>query len=309
MKHIFIGVCALISALVCLSGCEEDLVTYSGPDYVMFSDSVSTFAVQNSTDYFNVYVATTQAVDHDRTFGVEVVSKESNAVEGKHYVLESNSVTIKAGERAGTLRVRGLYDNFADTDSIGITFRMVNQEKLWNAYGDKARVIFQKVCPFDVNVFTGYCRIRSPYFGSYVPGVEYRLIKTVVDPEDPHGIIMKNFLYDGYDVKVKFSTKNPLEPLVTMDEQMLTTTGDAFAGSIWGDDVLRMQLASNYPSFFNVCQHFMVQYMSLYVKDVGAVGVYVNVIDWISQGEAKNMLNDRSTSNGLPEDDDLNKRK
>lgn len=307
MKQIFIGVCALISTIVCLSGCDEDRVTYEGPDYVMFSDSLSTIAVQNSTDYYNVYVSATQASEHDRTFGVEVVAKESNAIEGLHYAIESNTVTIKAGERATALRIRGFFDNFEDTDSLGVTLRLVNQEKVWNEYGDKARVVLQKVCPFDINVFTGYCSIRTSYFETYMSGIEYRVIKTVLDPEDANGIIMKNYLYDGYDLKVKLSSKNPLEPMVTMDEQKIATTGEAFQ-TIWGDDVLRMQLPLNYASYYNVCQHFMVQYMMLYVKDIDTVGTFVNAIEWISQAEAKKMLQESSTSNGLPKDDVLNQR-
>ena len=307
MKHIFTGVCALISALICLSGCNEDRVIYSGPDYVMFSDSVSMIAIQNN-DYHDIYIGTTQAADHDRTFGIEVISKESNAIEGLHYALESNSVTIKAGEQAAALRIRGYFDNFQDTDSIGVTLRLVNKENTWNIYGDKAKVVFQKVCPFDINEFVGYCRIRSSYYQEYVPGVEYRIIRTELDPKNPDCLIMRNLMYDGYDIKVKFSTKNPLEPIITMDEQKLSSTGDAFQ-TIWGDDILRMKFSPNYPSYFNACQHFMIQYMTLYVKDVGNVGTFMNAIEWISQAKAKSMLQDRSTANGLPKDDELNQDK
>ena len=309
MKHLFIGVCTLIFTVAGLSGCNEERVGYSGPDYVMFSDSVSTFAVQNETDYYNVYVATTQAVGYDRTFGVEVVPQESNAIEGVNYEIESSSVTIKAGERAAALRIRGFFNSFEDTDSIGITLRLVNQKNIWDVYGNKAKVIFQKVCPFDIHTFTGYCSVRSTYYQSYVPGVEYRVIRTIADPEDPNGIIMKNFMYDGYDIKVKLSSKNPLEPIATMKEQMLATTGEAFVGSMHGDDILRMKFASGYVSYFNVCQHFMIQYMTLYVNGVNEeVGTYVNAIEWISQAEAKMMLQDKTTANGLPKDDVLNQR-
>ena len=51
------------------------------------------------------------AADHDRTFAVEVIDRESNAVEGKHYKILSNTVTIKAGERSTNLEVQGIYDN------------------------------------------------------------------------------------------------------------------------------------------------------------------------------------------------------
>lgn len=307
MKHIFIGICTLVASAVCLSGCDKEQVLYNGPDYVMFSDSLSTFAIQNNTDYHNVYVSATQICDYDRTFGVEVVSKESNAIEGVNYSIESNSVVIKAGERAVALRIRGFYDSFEDTDSIGVTLKLVNKDKIWDKYGDKAKVVFRKICPFDIHTFEGYCRINSTYFQEYMLDTDYRLIRSEIDPENANTIIMRNFLYNGYDIKLQLSTKNPLEPIVSMEEQLLASTGEAFQ-TIWGDDQLRMQSPSNYNSYFNVCQHFIVNYMTLYVKDVGTVGSFVNAIEWISKLEAKKMLQDRSTSNGLPVDDELNQR-
>lgn len=305
MKHIFIGVCALIVSAMCLSGCDEERTLYSGPDYVMFSDTLSTFAVQNSTDYYNVYVSTMQACDYDRTFGIEVVTKESNAIEGVNYTIKSNSVVVKAGERSAALRLRAIYDSFEDTDSIGVTFKLVNKDKIWDAYGDKTRVILRKVCPYNLETFTGYCRVKSTYFEQYMMGTDYRLINTIVDPENENTIIMRNFFYNGRDIRLKLSDKKPLEPAVLADEQILTTTGEAFQ-TIWGDDQLRMQTPIGANSYFNVCQHFMVHYMVLYVENVGSVGTFVNAIEWISQNEARVMLRERSTSNGLPEDDPLN---
>ena len=57
----------------------------------------------------------------DRTFGIEIDDKASNAIENKHYEIESNTVTIKAGELAANLRIRGLYDNIGKTDSLAVT--------------------------------------------------------------------------------------------------------------------------------------------------------------------------------------------
>ena len=74
---------------------DRDKVVYSGPNYLMFSDTLYTYAVQETNEIFNVPVSATVPADYDRTFGVEVIDKESNAVEGKHYKILSNKMCIR----------------------------------------------------------------------------------------------------------------------------------------------------------------------------------------------------------------------
>lgn len=87
MKKLLIGCMAAIAALIALSGCDQDKVLYNGSSYLMFSDTLYTYAVQETNEIFNVPVSATVPADYDRTFGVEVIDKESNAVEGKHLSL------------------------------------------------------------------------------------------------------------------------------------------------------------------------------------------------------------------------------
>ena len=107
MKKLLIGCMAAVAALIAFSGCDQDKVVYSGPNYLMFSDTLYTYAVQETNEIFNVPVSATVPADYDRTFGVEVIDKESNAVEGKHYKILSNTVTIKAGEMSTDVKVQG----------------------------------------------------------------------------------------------------------------------------------------------------------------------------------------------------------
>ena len=82
MKKIFINALLAIVVASVAVGCDEQYTTYSGPEYVMFADSVSTNMILADVEYFSVPVASTVACDYDRTFGVEVVDKGSNAIEG-----------------------------------------------------------------------------------------------------------------------------------------------------------------------------------------------------------------------------------
>ena len=120
MKKLLMGCMAALAALISLVGCEQDKVVYGGPNYLMFSDTIYYCPVQETNEIFNVPVSATETADRDRTFAVEVIDKESNAVEGKHYKILSNTVTIKAGERAANVEVEGLYENIGINDSLGL---------------------------------------------------------------------------------------------------------------------------------------------------------------------------------------------
>ena len=48
MKHYLAGLCTTVIIGCSLAGCDEDHVTYDGPNYVMFSDTLSTIAIQNN---------------------------------------------------------------------------------------------------------------------------------------------------------------------------------------------------------------------------------------------------------------------
>ena len=168
MKKILTGFMAALAAMTVLSGCEEKRVIYSGPDYLMFSDTLYQCPVKEADDdVFDVPVSATRAVDYDRTLAVEIIDKESNAVEGKHYELLSNTVTIKAGELASSVQVKSFYDNIGVSDSLGFALRLViPDEDKWDLYGTEAKVVLQKVCPFDINNFTGDCVVTSTFFSS-----------------------------------------------------------------------------------------------------------------------------------------------
>lgn len=286
MKRLLKNWGMLFFALSVMAGCSEENATYSGPDYVMFSDTLQTIAVQSDDTYYDIPVTATTACDYDRTYSVEVVDKGSNAIEGVHYDLQSNNVTIKAGERTSSIKIRGHYNNFEDTDSIGVMLRLTaDKDKIWDLYGRDTKVVLVKVCPFDINTFVGYAVLTSTFFTDYMQTTEMRLLTTEKDPEVENGIILKNFLYDGYDIKVSFNTDNPLQPLLEMEPQVVGSTAEAFQGSVWGDDKLRVMNATGAISYYNVCQNFFFQYMTFYVNGVGTVGTYANVVEWISKEE------------------------
>jgi hypothetical protein len=295
MKKKQIVLFTLFALLLTVTGCNEERTTYSGPNYIMFSDSLYVLPIQNNEDFFDIPVSATQTCSYDRTLAVEIIDKNSNAIEGVHYVLESNTVTIAAGELVTNVRVRGIFDNIEVADSLGFALRLVTEENThWDLYGIDANVVLRKTCPFNIYDFEGYCLLNSTYLYDYTT-VDKRLTRAVVDTEEENTLIIKDYFYDGYDVKLKFTTDDLLNPLIEMDEQIFGPTTEAF-GTIYGDGKIRMFQPTNYVSYYSSCEQFVYQYMTLYVmnKDqqsiYGTVGTFINVLKWISDDEAEKLM-------------------
>jgi hypothetical protein len=261
----------------------------------MFADTLSVLGVENSEDYFDVYISATRPMDKDLTLAVEVIEQESSAIEGVHYVIESNTVTLKAGELATSVRIRGIYENLAvDVENLPeLKLHLISPEDShWNLYeGLETTVLLQKVCPFDIHTFTGYAMVTSTFLYNYV-GSYNRLIETSVDTTDAERktIIMHDYLYDGYDVKIRFTTDDTLNPLIEMDDQPMATTGEAF-GTIYGDGMLHLYQPSSMVSYYSSCEKFILQYITIWVPGMEAgtntVGTFVNAVEWISDDEAR----------------------
>ena len=297
MKKIYFILSALV-AMTAMVACDEEYVTYSDAEYVMFAEEQSTNMVLADQEYFTVPVASTVACDYDRTFGVEVIDKGSNAIEGKHYRLLSNSVTIPAGKLAADVKVAGLYENIEPTDSLGFVLKLVMPEQLkFDLYegSDQTKVVMYKSCPFDRNNFTGWCILTSMLLRDY-PGDNpsyQRLIRTEAHPTEPNTVILRSAFYDGYDLTITFNPENPANPLVTMDKDQVVSDEASVFGQILGDNHILGTHSFYYPSYFNSCQHFVELWMQVYVENlgesVGTVGHYYNILEWISDEEAERL--------------------
>lgn len=296
MRKINYGLMSMLTLLMCaITSCgDAERPSYEGPNYILFSDTLTVLAVQNNEEVFDIPVAATEACSYDRMVAVEVIDKKSNAIEGKHYTIESNTITIKAGERAANVRIRGNYDAIAATDSLGLTLRLLTQQAdQWDLYEKsyEAKVILQKCCPFDINLFNGYAVLTSTYMQEFMPNVDNRLIKAIIDPEEENTIIMKDFFYDGYNVKIRFTTNDILNPLIEMDEQTFASTAEAF-GTNYGDGYLHLYQSSSGVSYYSTCEQFIFQYFTLYVPGMAGnnvVGTFASAIEWISNDEAKRL--------------------
>ena len=292
-RRLPVKVLAAVALFVAATACSDGTVTYSGPEYILFSDTLYVLPVADDREYHDIPVAATTACDYDRTVAVEIIEAGSNAVEGYHYSLESNTITIPAGELVGNVRVRGYHSNIDVSDSLGLKLNLIVPRELqWDIYGTEANVLLQKACKFDINAFTGYAVLTSTYIINYMTNIDMRLVRSEIDPDNENTIIIKDYFFDGYDAKIKFRTDDIMNPLIEMEEADFAPTSEAF-GTIYGDGMIRMYQPTAYTSYFSSCEKFIFQYMTLYVPGMeegyNTVGTFVNAVEWISDDEAEKL--------------------
>lgn len=284
IKHL-----AIIGMAFALLACNTERTTYNETNFILFSAEEHTLGVIDSEDWFEIPITATRTADYNRNVGVEVIASESSAIEGLHFIVESNTVTIPAGKLTTALRIKGMAENIPiDVQPKIILNLVINEEETWDVYGTRCEVTLQRCCPFDINNFAGYAKITSTWLMQYM-NTDSRLVETEVDAAT-NTLTIKSMFYEGYDIKISLDDSDPLAPRVIVpEEQVLGSTGEAF-GTIYGNGKLMMSEPTGYTSYYGTCENFMVLYSMMYVDNVGTVGTFVNIFEWISKEEAERIM-------------------
>ena len=293
MKHIFKFIAISFAAVMAFSACQERYVTYDGDEYVMFADTLAVYPVMEGAEEFSIPVVSTVVRDYDRTFGVEVIDRLSNAIERKHYSLESNTITIKAGETRADVKVRGHYENIGEADSLGFALQLVMKDELvMPLYGKQTKAVIMKTGKFDRSKFTGYCVLSSMFLQNYSQNGGYnRLVYTEPHPTLDNTIICRNWLKDGYDVELTFNDEDPLMPVVTMARTVAGDQGSFFGTSYgqWGDK-LYVRSSNLAQSIFYPLGGYLYIWTEFSVDEYGIVGDFYNVMQWVTDEEAERIM-------------------
>ena len=64
---------------------------------------------------------------------------------------------------------------------------------------------------------------------------EHRLLQAERDKTEDNTIILHDFFYKNYDLKIKYDPSDPLKPFVEFDDQIIGSTAEAF-GTIYGQN-------------------------------------------------------------------------
>lgn len=284
IKHL-----AIIGMAFALLACNTERTTYNETNFILFSAEEHTLGVIDNEEWFEIPITATRTADYNRNVGVEVIASESSAIEGLHFIVESNTVTIPAGKLTTALRIKGMAENIPiDVQPKIILNLVINEEETWDVYGTRCEVTLQRCCPFDINNFAGYAKITSTWLMQYM-NTDSRLVETEVDAAT-NTLTIKSMFYEGYDIKISLDDSDPLAPRVIVpEEQVLGSTGEAF-GTIYGNGKLMMSEPTGYTSYYGTCENFMVLYSMMYVDNVGTVGTFVNIFEWISKEEAERIM-------------------
>lgn len=294
MKKILNLLLALPVIAILGTSCQSDDVTYSGKEYVMFSDSTYQMPVLEKDTVFSVPVTATTTVDYDRHYSVEIINEKSTAIRGHHFdfVENSNNVTIKAGERVGNVRIKGNYDNVGRKDSIVLSLRIIEpEEQKWDLYGNVSRIDFVKCPSFSMDKFRVDDGGNLLMYASFPFGDQLKTYLVKNTKVDNHTIMLTDMFgtANAGPLRVLFDDSNPLDLLIRVPEQ--PAFRESNYGTVWARSV------DQYPSYFNTFDNFFVLYLEIYAPQVGSFGVYQYVFRCISKEEAKDVENGMSPFN------------
>lgn len=292
----FLYIFVLTAVLGLGQSCKEQYVTYADKEYVMFADTAKVYVLREDILSFDVPVVSTVARPYDRTFAVEILDAESSAAEMRDFRLESNNFTIKAGELSANVRVTGIQKNLEAGKEKYFTLKLVAPKDLvMDFYGDKTKVRFQRYEKFRMEKFTGWAVVSSMFLFQFsMTGSFQRLIHTHASDKYENGVVLENFLRNGYDVTIVFDDDtDPLNPTVnTPSGQVVSDEANIF-GMVHGDDHILIEKSSQGPSYFFGHAGVAVLVNRFYVEnigdDIGTVGHFLTEIDWVSDEEAQRL--------------------
>ena len=270
-------------------GCENERPIYEGRNFIMFSSESHTLGIINDEEWFEIPVSASRTSDHDRHIGVEVVAAESSAIEDMHFVVESHTLTIKAGELATAVRIKGISEAITPNVALEIKLSLVlDEEDILEEHTTSTLVTLQRCCEFDINNFVGYAVLTSTWSMQYM-NTDARLVRTRLDNVE-NVIVIDDMFYEGYDIRIKLNSEDRLNPLASLyGAQVLGSTGEAF-GTIYGNGKLMVDNPMGSVSYYSTCENFLLLYTVMYVDEVGTVGSYVNILEWISDEEAERIM-------------------
>lgn len=280
-RYKFLPSIAVLSFLMAaLSSCTSDPIQYNDAEYVLFADSVSVLPVVSDNEYMDVHVASTVTKPYDRSFAVEVLENYSNVVEGYHYEIENPNVVIKAGQRSGNIRIRGVFDNINSKDSLSLQLRLVAEDAVKNEfYGDKMKIHFRKCYPLNIDDYTGDLLMYASFpFSSSLN----RYLRTA-EKRSENSLLIKHPFTTGYDLVMYFDGSDPLFPMVTVKEHISMI--DTNYGKITARTV------DHTPSFYDGENRMIYLKMDFYVRGLGNIGVKGFVFQWVSPEDAELIRN------------------
>ena len=300
MKEIrYIAYALILFASTLYIGCQRETGESIATEcHISFAEESYIFGVVDSEEWFEIPITASGTANADLYFGVEIVASQSSAIQELHYTLESTTLRIPKGKDSASLRIKSNPESIAIGQECVLAVRLVLDEKNIGQGATECSIMLRHCCPFELQRFEGYAVLTSTWCMQYM-NCNSRLVHTHVEPEN-NIVVIEDMLYEGYDIEVELDDSDRLNPVAKLcGTQVLASTGEAF-GTIYGDGKLLIAEASEYVSsttdlsgyvsFYSLCEHFMMLYTVMYVEGVGEVGMFGNIVEWVSDDEAERIM-------------------
>lgn len=169
--------------------------TYQGSEVgIKFTDVEPTLFAEADEDTQNLSVSTLRPLNTSRTYNFIVVDTLTNAVEGTHYTLASNSFTIEANEVLGVLPVTLIKAGLGNP--VELALEIVSEERA--DFNTIVVAELRQFNPYDQANFVGTWDLVYPwYYGNTDPQ-----IRTVIAGSDENTIILLDIFGTGVDIEI-----------------------------------------------------------------------------------------------------------
>ena len=266
--------------LMTVVACDNDKIYFTGPNYVMFADSLLDMPVtENEELLFEVVIGATHTSNVDRNYIVDVDLKRTNAIEGYHFDIISRNVTIKAGERTTKVLLKGYYHHMNVEDSLAVTLCFLgNEDEFTELYNDWTNVRLHKCMPFNIDDYTGNMRMTCTFPFS-TTSVTTFLVTT--EKKNDSTLIVKSPFDDSHNLTLKFHTAkdDPFDTTIDMTEQI------AFTDSYYGE--VAMSTIECVDSYYLPSERAFVLILNVFIPKIGSFGNYYYIFEWVTPEQAE----------------------
>ena len=206
LKSVLTGVAVMVLALLTACDFTAPDKTYQGDNKVRFVASTQALTAFEASDVKTIQVSHLVAQSNDVQYTF-TVADGTDAVEGVHYNLTSNSVTIAANEYIGTFQIELLQQELAEPKTL--VLQLEGDALISNRTITLEMVAFFE---FERENFVGAWVLEYPWF--YGAG-SFNVV--AVEGSAENSIIVQGML-DGTDIEIFLDDSNPENFVATVPE-------------------------------------------------------------------------------------------
>jgi len=101
----------------------------------------------------------------------------------------------------------------------------------------------------------------------------------------PQYAYFEDFYEDGFDLRLRVDDSDPLVPRLVLPEDQCIADIRTFMQKPHGDNKMMATDVPGTVSTIDFCKRMGTIYLYYYVKDIGYVGAFENIIRWKDEGE------------------------